>query len=131
MTEHTPGPWRIVIDGTCSGAWPHIVGPDFEGNDTCAGEAIAELGTCFVERRMAGMPGTYSEKPRRFRKTRDHDQVMANARLVARAPMLLAELQNIANAKRFDRTVFEDDTSFVDWAQSRARAAIANVGSAS
>ena len=38
---------------------------------------------------------------------------------------LLAELMNIANAKRFDRERFENDTAFADWAQSRARAAIA------
>jgi len=41
------------------------------------------------------------------------------------APELLAELQNIADAKRFDRKHFGDDTAFSDWAQSRARAAIA------
>ena len=34
---------------------------------------------------------------------------------------LRAELLNIANAKRFDRSVFEDDTVFADWAQSRCR----------
>jgi hypothetical protein len=31
------------------------------------------------------------------------------------------ELLNIANAKRFDRSVFEDDTVFADWAQARCR----------
>jgi len=31
------------------------------------------------------------------------------------------ELSNIANAKRFDREKFDDDRSFADWAQSRAR----------
>lgn len=90
MGNWTPGPWRIVIDGTCSGAWPHIVAPDFGGDECYAGDAIAELGTCFVERRTSGMPGSYSEKPKRFRKTRDHDQVMANARLITAAPELLA-----------------------------------------
>ena len=34
---------------------------------------------------------------------------------------LRAELTNIAEAKRFDREHFDDDTSFADWAQSRAR----------
>jgi hypothetical protein len=37
---------------------------------------------------------------------------------------LLAELGHIAHAKRFDRDKFDDDTSFADWAQSRARFAI-------
>ena len=31
------------------------------------------------------------------------------------------ELLNIANAKRFDRSVFEDDTVFADWVQARCR----------
>lgn len=34
---------------------------------------------------------------------------------------LRRELRNIAEAKRFDRSVFEDDTVFADWAQSRCR----------
>ena len=39
--------------------------------------------------------------------------------------VLRGELQNIVNAKRFDHTRFADDTEFADWAQSRARAALA------
>lgn len=34
------------------------------------------------------------------------------------------ELRNIAEAKRYDRERFDDDTSFADWAQSRARHAL-------
>lgn len=42
---------------------------------------------------------------------------------------LQQELRNIADAKRFDRERFEDDTAFADWAQSRARYALGpNVG---
>ena len=48
-------------------------------------------------------------------------ELIANAQLIAAAPDLLAELQNIANAKRAD---FEDAASFRDWAQNRARFAI-------
>jgi hypothetical protein len=33
----------------------------------------------------------------------------------------IQELRNIAEAKRFNREHFEDDTTFADWAQSRAR----------
>ena len=34
---------------------------------------------------------------------------------------LLAEVMNIARAKRYDRAFFDDDSAFADWAQSRCR----------
>jgi hypothetical protein len=40
-------------------------------------------------------------------------------------PDYRAELENIVNAKRFDRDIFADDTEFADWALSRARALLA------
>jgi len=55
------------------------------------------------------------------------EQADANETLIAAATELFAELQNIANAKRFDRHRFDCDTAFADWAQSRCRAAIAKV----
>ena len=42
----------------------------------------------------------------------------------ARAEKAEAELSNIANAKRFDKTRFGGDTEFAYWAQNRARAAL-------
>jgi ABC-type Na+ efflux pump permease subunit len=39
----------------------------------------------------------------------------------ARVRVLEEELTNIAQARRFDRMYFDDDTAFADWAQSRAR----------
>lgn len=50
------------------------------------------------------------------------EQASANARLIAAAPELLAELQNIANANTCD---WYDSSDFKAWAQSRASAAIA------
>ena len=50
----------------------------------------------------------------------------ANARLIAAAPDLLAELQNIANANPLNWDAPHNDfATFHAWAQSRARAAIA------
>ena len=40
-------------------------------------------------------------------------------------PDYRAELENIVNARRFDRDIFFDDTEFADWAQNRARALLA------
>ena len=42
----------------------------------------------------------------------------------------VAELKNIVNAKRFDVDVFEGDTQFADWAQSRARFTISAIDAA-
>ena len=80
---HTPGPWSIVIDGTCSAAWPHITG---------ASGTIAELATTHVEKTTRGNPGTFQKKPQRFKPGVAQDQVMANAHLIATAPELLTQL---------------------------------------
>jgi hypothetical protein len=52
-------------------------------------------------------------------------EALANARAALSkqeaATPAIQELRNIAEAKRFDRKHFDDDTSFADWAQSRAR----------
>lgn len=37
---------------------------------------------------------------------------------------LRSELQNFVNAKRFDRSVFDNDTEFVEWVLSRSRNAL-------
>jgi hypothetical protein len=56
--------------------------------------------------------------------TQPEPEPVANARLIAAAPNLLAELQNIANAnpREWDAEVRDQ---FQQWAQNRARAAIA------
>ena len=46
--------------------------------------------------------------------------------LRAYAVKLADELRNIALAKRYDPAYFSDDREFADWAQSRARAALAS-----
>ncbi len=51
-------------------------------------------------------------------------EIMANARLIAAAPDLYAELQNIANIELLK---FDDADEFRDWARNRARNAIARI----
>lgn len=75
---HTPGPWKIEIDGTNSGRWPHIrtTGPYFDDGSE---RTIAELECIRVV-----------SKGRRWQKTPDADEIEANASLIAAAPELLA-----------------------------------------
>jgi hypothetical protein len=47
--------------------------------------------------------------------------LMAAPAAPAQEHAAIQELRHIAEAKRFDRTAFDDDTAFADWAQSRAR----------
>jgi len=47
-----------------------------------------------------------------------------NAALLKRCEEAESELKHFVAAKRFDRSVFDDDTAMVDWILSRARAAL-------
>lgn len=105
-TAHTPGPWALIIDGTCSGAWPHIV-PDGTSVEDCGELAIAELPSTHAERNTKGFPGPFSEKPDRFKVTDGHDEIMANARLIAAAPELLEALQLAGMSAGFQYMTYE------------------------
>lgn len=48
-------------------------------------------------------------------------QARISATSATGADAAVQELSNIANAKRFDRTLFQDDEAFANWAQSRCR----------
>ena len=47
--------------------------------------------------------------------------VAETERMIAEIARFERELRNISEAKRFDRSAFEDDSCFAAWAQSRAR----------
>jgi hypothetical protein len=94
-SKHTPGPWELELE------------PD---------------GGFIITNGPASKDGTWvlaARGPIAHRAAVSH----ANARLIAAAPDLLAELQNIANA---DPSKWEPDVreQFREWAQNRARAAI-------
>ena len=94
--KSTPGPWRVTD-------MKHTV-----GRGVWAGSGPNEYRVCGVG--LSHVQG----------------QMEANARLIAAAPDLLAELQNIANANPLNWDApCNDFATFYAWAQSRARAAIA------
>lgn len=98
MSMHTLEPWVIVTNRY--GQPDHIVGENGPLSGVVCSFGVKVKRTCTLA------------------------EVKANARLIAAAPELLAELQNIANAN--PRTWPEDvRDQFQQWAQSRARAAIA------
>jgi hypothetical protein len=62
---------------------------------------------------------TYHARPDAMNRTALRAVIMAE--LESAGMVAIRELERIVNAKRFDRSVFDDDTAFADWAQSRAR----------
>jgi hypothetical protein len=80
-TEHTPGRLNVVIDGTCSGAWPHMKADD--------GTVIFEGQTSHIQTEKAihddGPAGSYLERPYRFKINGDtgHRSLADARRLVA------------------------------------------------
>lgn len=95
MSGHTPGPWVFSTEPQPNGC--PIVG-------------AGALMVCMLAH-------TVSQNDQR-------ETALANARLIAAAPRLLAELENIATADpyKWDAEVRDQ---FREWAQNRARAAIA------
>lgn len=102
MAEHTPGPWRV------------------ERRAIVAIEAAGHVGPIAEVRARLDLPAHDPD----VEATRE-----ANAHLIASAPDLLAELENIANA---DPRQWHEETrdQFQQWAQNRARAAIAKATAA-
>lgn len=106
--KFTPGPWILATVPTSVGSC-HKIGP-FPG----AGHRPYTYACVYAD---GIRPGIDDALPAAI-------ELTANARLMAAAPDLFAELQNIANAKpeTWDEEVRDQ---FREWAQSRARAAIA------
>lgn len=106
MSEHTPGPW---VTTCCDVTGERPVGDS--GIRYWYVDPVGEYrGSVCNVHAAEGIGGiTIAERD-------------ANARLIAAAPDLLAELQNIANAHP---ATWDDPSDFQGWAQSRARAAIA------
>ena len=96
-TKHTPGPWVVRHDFRCSDGTTTVG----VAASTIAGGSAAVAWPCGV----------------------DSEQEQANARLIASAPAMLAELQNIASA---DPRQWDEETrdQFQQWAQNRARSVI-------
>lgn len=92
-TKHTPGPWDVEIDGTCSAAWPHITAPSRPLE--CP---IAELPALYVlKEEFNHRAETYQENPDIFEKAEIFSENVANARLIAAAPDLLAACERFLN----------------------------------
>ena len=93
-TDYTPGPWvaYVEIDGS------------FEIKAPGAGTTGWDLEICTRQ-------GSFSRR----------EELDSNARLIASAPALFQELENIANA---DVSEWDDPGEFRAWAQSRARHAL-------
>jgi hypothetical protein len=102
-TKHTPGPLRVMIESTCSAAWPVIV---HDCVDPETGEVwprqVGQAENSHLETKEAresdGDIGDYSEMPHRFALADDGEESLANAKLWAAAPELLEALQALQKA---------------------------------
>ena len=110
--EHTPGPWAWMHVGEQSNGY--VVGTAFDRTGKQLSGMIVDRYDMADEILYRSYVGEMEGATCNY----------ADARLIAAAPDLLAELQNIANAKPsgWDEEMRDQ---FREWAQSRARAAIA------
>jgi hypothetical protein len=86
MSEHSPAPWRVEVDSTCSAADLVIRPADYLDGE------IADLPPFATETRkhaQSGKAEIYLENPRAFQLQPDADEVLANAALIGAAPELL------------------------------------------
>lgn len=96
--KHTQGALKVVMQSTCSAAWPAVVQSCI---DPATGEhwdrEIGNAETSHLEtpeaRASDEIPATYDEAPHRFKLDTDGEEAIANATLWAAAPELLSELQ--------------------------------------
>ena len=91
-TKQLTPAFKVGISSTCSGAWPVIY-------ETCvapkSGEEwnreIAAGNTAFIEtqeHRESGVSATWNEDPAAFKPNDDSDETIADAYLMAAAPMM-------------------------------------------
>ena len=57
-------------------------------------------------------------------------QLRARDEEIAGLMSAVDELRNLVSAKRYDRSVFDDDTTFADWALSRCRFTLSKIDAA-
>lgn len=107
MTKWTRGMFDVVIDGTCSAAWPFIVpaGADYD-------DSVAELNSVFLRKANAPRGVTYQERRSAFRKAKDYDETMAIAHLFAAAPDLYAILDEMVNYNGGSENALADEYVF-------------------
>jgi hypothetical protein len=118
MSTHTPGPWLLASDAQ---------GPCMVMHPTLRGVAIANLGEAFVPANGYHSPTTSAGEPCAEAPTRvtHHGERVANARLVAAAPDLLAALREVVAVASAPTETAERDRHDLNECFYLARAAIA------
>lgn len=131
--QHTPGPWALTVDGTCSGAWFEISkeynNPDTKHDWTAQ---ICRTNTAFVrdQTKEPEIAATYEGRPDLWKEDNaslTHEETQANARLIVASPDLLSALADLLKVYADPVANFDSGNWGVDFEPVviAARAAIA------
>lgn len=90
-TKHTPGPWTIKNLATASAGWPAIISEELD--DDGDNVPVCEMDITYENPNYKYGVSDFAEDPTRGDKTAWHDQIMADAHLIAAAPDMLAALK--------------------------------------
>lgn len=122
--------WLAEEDATESGIWRHMLAAAPPALASPSGEDAAEEAAAPMAVTAAPMTngdfhcpacGEVMKGPTACGSCLWEADTCGYPRASEQADEAVTELQNIVNAKRFDRDTFANDTEFADWVQSRAR----------
>ena len=118
-TKHTPGPWTIKNLATASAGWPAIISEELD--DDGDNVPVCEMDITYENSNYKYGVSDFAEDPTRGDKTAWHDQIMADAHLIAAAPDMLAALEDAREALNKPPFINSQTLKCIDAAIAKAK----------